>query len=102
MANPEDDNFVDDKLASMREPDNASPNLARGRTLILARMGVTPRRWAWKLATVAAVLLLLLARPTAKAIAKTGTFSYSTMHDVLLELHVELYQFHRLLWGLFH
>ena len=102
MVNPNEDNFVQQRMASLEEAGNVSPNLVRGRALLNARLSVKPHGLAWKLAPVGICLVLVLAVPTAKAVAQTGVFSTDTLYGILMQLHMELYQVHRLVWEFFH
>src|SRR5205809_422737 len=102
MENHNQEEFADRKLDLLQSPEDTVPDGARGRLLIHARMGVKPRRWALRLAPVGVALVLILAVPAAKAVARTGTFSGDTIYEVFMQLHVEMRQFHQALWELFH
>jgi hypothetical protein len=86
-----DAQFTDKRLDSLREPDGFAPSSVQARMSLEGRAVERSGRWVWKAAVAAAVFLLFIALPTARAIAQTGTLSMDaygqSLHDTMYDVH---------------
>jgi hypothetical protein len=96
MANQNPEEFVKQRLGALKEPEGLRFSAAQARILLEARRGAGTRRWVWKAALAAAMFLLLIALPAAKAVAQTGTLSPEAFFHVFRQAHDHIF------WAIHH
>ena len=88
MAN--DNEFVRDRLGAL-EDQSFRPNAMNARVRLRMQEGPRPRRWVWRAAAACAVLAVMLAMPSGRAIAQQGAQGLAGLHHALMEFHNALY-----------
>ncbi len=97
MAN--DNDFVKDRLDTV-DDERFQPNASHARVRMRTREARQPKRWVLSVAATAAVVaIMLLALPSARAVALEGGRSLTSVHEALLEFHNYIYAEFRLLTG---
>ena len=93
MAN--DNEFVEKRLSSLKEPNGLVPNEVQARIRLRTYAKPSSARWVWKVALAAVLLLFFGALPAARAVAQTGTLSpdafADSLHDTLMDVHMFLF-----------
>jgi hypothetical protein len=93
MANL-DESFVYSRLDALTEPQGFMPSAAEARFRLQALADARHKRRVWKAALAAAVILLFIALPAARAVAQDG-LSLETLaqsfHRMLRDIHFFIY-----------
>lgn len=84
MAN--DNEFVKDRLEAL-EDSGFQPDAVHARVRLRTQEAPRSRRWVWRVAVACAVVPVMLAMPSGRAIAQQGGQGLAALHDALLEFH---------------
>lgn len=98
MANQNHEEFVDQRLRDLKEPEGFAPSTTHARIILGTRPTAGTGRWVWKAALATMLFLLFGALPAARAVAQTGTLSPETFFR---SVHETMYDVHMFFWNLF-
>lgn len=98
MANQNNEEFVNQSLRVLKEPEGFAPSTKHARIMLGTRPAAGAGLWVWKVALATLLFLLFGALPAARAVAQTGTLSPETFFR---SFHETIYDVHMFFWHLF-